>query len=173
MEQSNLVLAGRLTRVRGLKGELKMVPDSDAAEALTENAPVYLQPLHGKPVPFFIEKISESGKGLFLKLEDINTKEEAQQLLNHSVWVPESNITPELRLQMPPIELAGFVVVQVPNLVIGTVEEVYDSEADYYLLGVNNHGKEVLIPYRTEFVEETNHQDKTIRVNLPNGMLDL
>ncbi len=123
-------------------------------------------------VPYFIEGISDRGDKAFVKLEDINSVEQAETLKGCSVYLPKE-MRPKLnRGEFYDDEILGFEVVSETDEPLGTVSEVVPSGPNR-LLSLNYLGKEVLIPTNGPFIKSVNKTKKKIVVQLPDGFLDI
>ncbi len=169
MNKTTCYKVGYIAKVHGLKGEITVVITEAVDPSLLKS--IFID-VNSNLVPYFIEEISDRGDKAFVKLEDINTAEQAETLKGCSIYLPKE-LRPKLnRGEFYDDEIVGFQVVTETDEPLGTVSEVVPSGPNR-LLSVNYLGKEVLIPTNGPFIKSVNKTKKKIVVQLPDGFLDI
>ena len=130
---------------------------------------VFLE-VDGIQVPFFLESWRfRSDSVALLKFQDIDSSESALEYVGADVYFPH-DLTPE------PSEddeytwrhFTGWQVVDAIAGEIGEIEHVEDSTANtIFFVG------DKLIPATEDFIERIDAKERTIYMNLPEGLLDL
>ena len=124
----------------------------------------------GIQVPFFLEGWRfRSDSVVLLKFLDIDTSEDADEYVGANVYFPY-DLTPE------PDEddeytwkhFTGWQVVEAKAGIIGEIDYVEDSTANTIFC---IDGK--LVPATEDFIERIDAKERTIYMNLPEGLLDL
>ncbi len=155
----------------GLKGEVTVVLEDDAPNDISSLDSVFLEQ-NSRLVPYFIETVSGQGKKTFLKLEDINSPEAAQQISKQSIYIPRS-LRPKLqRGKFYDDEVKGFEVVDYQIGLLGEVDDVVAAGPNR-LISLQYQSKEVLIPTNGPFIKSVNKTKRRIEVELPEGFLDI
>ncbi len=159
---------GTLTRTHGIGGELSMNFTDDVWDRADADY-VFLE-VDGIQVPFFLEGWRfRSDSVALLKFQDIDSSESALEYVGADVYFPH-DLTPE------PSEddeytwrhFTGWKVVDDIAGEIGEVEHVEDSTANtIFFVG------DKLIPATEDFIERIDAKERTIYMNLPEGLLDL
>ena len=159
---------GTLTRTHGIGGELSMNFTDDVWDR-AEADYVFLE-VDGIQVPFFLESWRfRSDSVALLKFQDIDSSESALEYVGADVYFPY-DLTPE------PSEddeytwrhFTGWKVVDAIAGEIGEIEHVEDSTANtIFFVG------DKLIPATEDFIERIDAKERTIYMNLPEGLLDL
>ncbi len=159
---------GTLTRTHGIGGELSMNFTDDVWDR-AEADYVFLE-VDGIQVPFFLESWRfRSDSVALLKFQDIDSSESALEYVGADVYFPH-DLTPE------PSEddeytwrhFTGWKVVDAIAGEIGEIEHVEDSTANtIFFVG------DKLIPATEDFIERIDAKERTIYMNLPEGLLDL
>lgn len=159
---------GTLTRTHGISGELSMNFTDDVWDRADADY-VFLE-VDGIQVPFFLEEWRfRSDSVALLKFQDIDTAEDAMEYVGADVYFPH-DLTPE------PGEddeytwrhFTGWQVVDAVAGKIGEIEHVEDSTANtIFFVG------DKLIPATEDFIERIDAKERTIYMNLPEGLLDL
>jgi 16S rRNA processing protein RimM len=112
------------------------------------------------------------GNKAFLKLEEVDSQEEAQRISKSSIYLPKASRAKSGRGQFYDDEVIGFEVQDTDLGVIGKVTEVVLAGPNK-LLSVNHHEREVLIPLNSPFIEGVNKSRRKITVTLPDGFLEI
>jgi 16S rRNA processing protein RimM len=159
---------GTLTRTHGIGGELSMNFTDDVWDRADADY-VFLE-VDGIQVPFFLEGWRfRSDSVALLKFQDIDSSESALEYVGADVYFPH-DLTPE-----PSEEdeytwrhFTGWKVVDDIAGEIGEIEHVEDSTANtIFFVG------DKLIPATEDFIERIDAKERTIYMNLPEGLLDL
>lgn len=163
--------AGFIMRPHGLAGEVTIALDADSP-ADWEDAESVLVEVKGRLVPYFIESISLRGDKAFLKLEDVDTVEQAGKLKGCALFFPKDS-----RPELPPEdfyndEVIGYAVQDQALGTLGTVEDIEQAGPNRFLI-IHYQEKEVMIPTQPPLLVQINRNNKTILVQLPEGFLDI
>ncbi len=154
----------------GLKGEvtLTLLPECPSFDGIQS---VFLQ-IRSQLVPHFIESSSVKGIRAYVKFEGVNSAEDAEGLRGSSIYLPRS-LRPGLpKGEFYSDEVKGFTVEDARIGLLGSVTEVLETGAGRHLVVVHQ-GKDVLIPLNGPFIKSVNKLKRSIRVDLPDGLLDL
>ncbi len=160
---------GYISKSRGLAGEVTVI-FNEPIEAQSDD-PLFIE-INGGLVPYVIESISSRTDKSFIKFEDIDTLEAANQLKGCSLYLPKE-IRPELkRGEFYNDEVVGFIVEDAVAGELGSVSEVIQSGPNR-LIQVLKGQKEILIPVNGPFLKSINRSKKKIKVELPDGFLEI
>src|SRR5690606_37511498 len=123
-------------------------------------------------MPFFFEFAQPHSQGqLLVKCED-TTPEEAEKLINRSLYLPLQTL-PELDgTDFYYHEIVGFQIIGGKHGVIGILENVNDSGAQA-LFEIKSDEKEILIPVVDEWILEVEREGKFIKIASPVCLIDL
>lgn len=123
-------------------------------------------------IPYFITNLSVQNNRALLRLEDIDTLEQAQSLIGKSLYLPKT-LRPKLgRGEFYDDEIVGFSVDDVTLGPLGTVKEITDAGPNK-LIVVQHGEREVLIPVNGPFIQSIVKAKKSILVALPEGFLEI
>lgn len=162
---------GFIIKPHGLKGQVTIALDPEAPEDFDPIETVFVEVKH-KLLPFFIEAISLKGNKAFLKLEEVNTPEEALSISKCALYLPKSARPKSGRGEFYDDEVIGFEVLDTAVGSLGRITEVVQAGPNK-LLSVAYHQKEVLIPVNSPFINSVNKTRKKVTVTLPDGFLDI
>ncbi|HET9486319.1 MAG TPA: ribosome maturation factor RimM [Chryseosolibacter sp.] len=162
---------GYIMKPHGLKGEVTISLDPEAPDDLRHVETVFVE-IREKLLPFFIETISLRGSKAFLKLEEVDTPEQAQDISKSALYLPKSSRPKSGRGEFYDDEVIGFEVVDTTTGPLGKIIEIVQAGPNK-LLSVEYRGREVLVPLNSPFIESVNKTRKKITVSLPDGFLDI
>ena len=169
-----LLEIGKIVTAHGLKGEVRVYPDSDFPERFEAPGRRWmLRPGATEPEP--IELISGyllEGKGLYvLQLEGIGDRTQAEALRGCKLLVPASD-RPELTEgEFHVADLIGLAVFdQASQTLIGTVTDILPAGQD--LLEVTHATGKVLIPFVEPIVPIVDLDQGRIEITPPPGLIN-
>lgn len=164
---------GQILKSHGKKGELIIRSDQDLPENIDKMESLFIE-IHEKVVPFFIDGfIRKTSTTAILKLEDVDTLEEANQLTGLNWHLPSGQADKESTgISRDLNQLTGFTLVDQNDQEIGIVEGVNDTTSNI-LLEVNYHGSLVDIPVHQETIYFIDPQKHIIKLEIPEGLLDI
>jgi 16S rRNA processing protein RimM len=159
---------GRLGKSHGVKGEVSFQFDDDIFDRV--DADYLVLDIDGILVPFFMEEYRFRNDSVCLvKFCDIDTQQRAQELTGCDVYFPralaeEAEDVPSLA------SLVGFEIVDASNRkVIGTIADIDDSTVNILFEMENG----MLIPANDDLIEDIDAEQRTITMNIPEGLLDI
>jgi 16S rRNA processing protein RimM len=175
MEES-FVIVGKILKVHGVKGEMKcsIIP---AAEKDVMKQP-YLLLLHNRQkIPYFIEYIRGAGTAI-LKLEEINSPEEARLHINKDIFLKSTQLTKGTEKRVLQADttafsfLEGYAILDENLGDLGTIREILSLPMQQ--MAVIDYGsKEILMPLHEQFVLKIDRKAKVMHTSIPDGLLDL
>lgn len=162
---------GFIRKTHGIHGEI-MLEFEEQFEYSVEDTERFFIELEGLLVPFFITEEGlrfRSGKSAIVKLDWVDTETYAKRLVGKEVYLYKDEIVdmPEEHESV----LMGFRLFDKETGEIGIIEEVDDYSGNI-VLTVNFQGNELLIPYNDEILIDLNEEQKTITLQLPEGLID-
>ena len=160
-------------KAHGLKGEINFQFTDDVWDRA--DCDYIICQVDGILVPFFIEEYRfRSDSTAIMKLEDIDTLEATQMLVNSPVFI-EKKYQEELDDDEVSLHyFIGFQMLDGDNgTPIGTITDIDDKTDNWLFIVTRPDGNEVLIPAHEEFIAEIRQEEKTIVMDLPIGLLEL
>lgn len=163
---------GRIGKPHGIKGEVQMQFSDDVFDR-TDADYVFLV-IDGLPVPFFFEEYRFRSDDLaIVKFEGIDSSEQAREITGCDVLFPRS-LSDSDSDELSWAEITGFTVIDnSTEKPIGVIKSVDDSTMNVLLSVENDKGEEILIPVSDELIEDINKDNKTITMDIPEGLLSL
>jgi len=159
---------GRIVNAVGLKGEVKVYNYSDYKERFEEIETVFVE-----DIEYRIMNARYMKDVAILKLEGVDDRNGAEALRDKDLYIPEEmlRILPEDTYYIK--DLIGIKVTDSNGQYVGIICDVLKNNAqDLYEIELENK-KKFLLPAVEEFVLNINMKEKTMKVNLIEGLLDL
>ena len=162
---------GFTKKAHGIRGHLRVHVEDRYRNSFLRADVVFIE-VGGSPVPFFVERIQENG-GLLLKLEEYDQREAVIPMTGKELSLRETDIVvPE---EDEEVELTALVGYEIVDETVGTVGEIRDilEMPEQLLAALEYEGKDILIPLVPDLIVEMTHRPAVIRMDLPEGLLDL
>ncbi len=171
MKQDDYVEVAYITKTHGLKGEVQVAFSYDEPENLQIKS-VFID-FNGKMVPYFVSKYKISQKQLaYFLFEDINHIDKAQDLVKKKIFLFKKLMPKKKKEEFTYNDLEGFMATDVSAGELGEIIEVR-AYPQQFLATVNFKEKEVLFPLSEDLIEEIDIENKRIKINLPEGLLEV
>jgi 16S rRNA processing protein RimM len=171
MIKEQLIKIGRFGKTYGSQGELTIHTLFDAETIAS--SPFLVCVIDGIAVPFFILNVRKKNhSSVIVCLDNVDTEKKALRLSEKDCLAPDTApfINPE-NVSAPDTALVNYTVTSQYNETIGAVKHIDNSTVNSLLVVETVDGKEALIP--TALINNIIHNNKTIFVNLPEGLLQL
>jgi len=169
MEKDKAFKIGYVMKTHGLKGEVTIAMQMECPD-LTGVDTLFLE-RSGQLVPYFVQSVSFKSDKAFIKLEDVDNIDDAQELKGSSIYLQKTARPKLARGEFYNDEVIGFEVSD-DERVLGLVKEVVEAGPSRFL-SVDVDNKETLIPINGPFIKSVNKTSKKIKVELPEGFLDI
>ncbi len=165
------ILIGKVIRAHGLKGELKIIPFSYLPEKFNDSRFALIADDGRMTALLRSENIRVQGKQIILKLETIDTRDEAELTIGMGVLLCREDLSDFDAEKIYPQQLNGLTVrVQSSAHIIGVVESSFSNGA-HEILVVRKGRDEFLIPLVEDIV--VSYDDREIIINPPPGLLEI
>ena len=158
----------KLGKDHGIKGEISFLFDDDVFDRV--DADYLVLDIDGILVPFFIEEYRfKSDTNALIKFEDIDTQERARELTGCDVYFPRA-LADSDEEGMSWAEIVGFGIVDAnTGQTAGKIASVDDSTLN--ILFELEDGR--LIPASEELITDIDKENRTITIDIPEGLLEL
>lgn len=158
---------GVITRPHGLRGEVKVRPETDDPSRFEDLKAVWV----GKDEEFAALRTirtvrlhsMRSGVAVVLALEGVDDRDEAEALAGLGVWADESDLPPLDEGEVFISDLIGLDVFDEGGATLGRVTDVLDLPAQPVLVVGRPDGQSALVPFVPEIVEHVDSDGIVIR----------
>jgi len=167
----NYYRIGRIMKPHGIRGAFKVFVETDFPQRFKEDKAITLEH-KGERKDFPLEDVKFLNGGVVvLKVTGIESPEEATLYKNASLVIPEEELFPLDEDMFYEHELIGCRVFD-GEKEIGSLKEIFfNGGTDVYVVE-SSEGKEIMIPAVKAFVKEINTDERTICVELIEGMME-
>ena len=169
----DLIVVAHIVKVRGLRGEVVADLLTDFPDRFENLKTLVGISSGGVKRSLQIEEQWFHGNRLVLKFADFNTIDEAKELVDYDLGVAAQD-----RVELPQDsfyewELIGCRVETIGGESIGVVIEIMRTGGVEILKVVDESGRDRLIPMASDIVVEIERDEKLIRIDPPEGLLEL
>jgi 16S rRNA processing protein RimM len=172
MRKEDCFFLGHISRKHGYKGEIIAVFDTDQNEKYRDLESILLL-VQDELIPFFIEELAQNSKGHFiLRLEDVESQEDAEALIGREIYLPLEVLPPLSGKAFYFHEVIGFEMVDHEKGSIGHCVSVND-QSNQPIFHIQNGSIEILIPAVDDFIDSINREEKKIFLRAPEGLIDI
>lgn len=171
MASSDYILLGKLTKTSGFDGTVAIRLEEKFIENIPETESVFLV-IDGRPVPFMVDASEYNGAGILkLSFTGYESDRKMSEFIGTEVLI--SSAGNDLSDDDEDLSsLIGYSVISSDN-VIGVIAGFTDNNGQW-LAGIHTAGdKELLIPFIEEFIISIDSLEKTISVDIPEGLLTI
>lgn len=167
--KDKLILLGKIIKVHGYEGSVMINLEDNLPEEIPEMEWVFIE-IEKKPVPFLISSVKEHASGkIILKFDGYDSSEAMSEFTGCRVFIDQDNIKEEKGIS-PQIILAGYKLFDNSNNYIGLIDKVMSLPMQYMLVLHDDSGNELLIPLNEDWLIEINRDEKSIIMDLPEGL---
>lgn len=181
MDSDRLLLMGRVGRTHGVRGEMKVVPETDDAQRFADLERLFVGETAATARPVAVESVRfQYPKGrtvVLLALEGVDSLEAAEELRNAHLYADPDDLPELVEGEAFLHDLVGLDVFEVDEdgteaeEPFGTVRDLYDGAQ--LLFAIARPGKpEVLLPDVDEFVVRLDLNARRLYVRPPEGLFD-
>ena len=156
----------KVTKTNGRDGELLVSFHSLSPEEIDLKEPVSVE-FDGLPVPFYFESFSQRGNSRALvRLTGVHSLTDADELAGAVLDAEDDLYEDEEE------DLTGWTVLNADGTKAGTVTAHEDIPGNPCIWVETGHG-ESLLPLREELVLDVDENKQTLRMEIPEGLLEL
>lgn len=163
---------GKILKTHGNKGHLLILLDVESPSTYSKTDAFFLS-INNDLVPFIIQEITlKQNKLAEVAFEDVESNEEAKQLVGCELYLPTNMLPPIKGKKFHKQEIIGFQVVDENRGNIGIVAAVLEFPKQL-LLEVRFEDKEILIPLVDAILINVDRKKEVVNIRAPEGLIDL
>lgn len=167
-----MFLVGKIVGTFGNKGDLKIYPLIHPADYLLEMDSVFIEDDSLEKREFKVLGSKKHKNVYIFSFESINDMNVAEGLIDCPIYVPSIELKELQDNEYYYHQLEGLTVYSDAGELIGKVDHITKGGQDILVVKDENSGKEIMIPFVDELVPEVNLEQKTITVNLIDGLVN-
>ncbi len=161
---------GQIVNTSGLKGVIKVKPFTDDIAKFNDLETIYIS-VKKELKEFKIEQVRFSKNMVFLKLEGIDTIEEAEKYRNLYLKIKRDKDEKLDKDTYYIVDILGCKVYTDEQKELGTVDDVFETGSNDVYVVKDEAGKQVLLPAIKEVIKNIDIENKTIIVHLLEGLI--
>jgi len=169
IKEQEVYKIGIIGKAHGVKGELSIQIDDDVFDRV--DAEYLVLKLDGIFVPFFMEEYRfKSDSVALVKFEGVDTQERARELTGVEVYFPRELAEQDEETELSYAALVGYTLIDNNSgNPVGTI--AYVDEQTINIMFELEDGR--LIPASEELIVDVDQKNRTITLDIPEGILDL
>lgn len=161
---------GQIVNTFGIKGEVKVVPFTDDITRFDDLENVYIKTKKESKL-YKVQNIKYHKNMVLIKLEGINTPEQAEMLKNAYLEVDRENAVPLEEGTYYIADLIGLEVYTDENKLLGKVEDIYNTGSNDIYVVKDELGKQILLPGIKDVIKNVDLEGDKIIVHLIPGLI--
>lgn len=171
-----MIEIGKCGKPHGLNGTIKCQIDERYLDDVLQAKAIFVG-VGANPIPYFIESARE-GNSFLVKLEDVNSKEDAETLSHKPIFLREEDLTEKEEEVEDEFsdnryeKWIGYTIIDEEMGLIGKIDQILSLPGHFTALIIHEE-KEVLIPLHENLIVGINKEKKELVLNLPSGLLNL
>lgn len=167
-EPAQLVVMGRLGAPHGVRGAVKVRPESADPASLTTYGTWWLRRRNDPSWrAHSVRSVREQGEWLVAELAGIDSREAAGALRGGEVAIPRESLPALAADEYYQADLAGMAVVNRDGASLGALRDFLESGAHPIARVVDDEGRERLIPWVADYVDAVDASGRRIEVDWP------
>lgn len=168
------VLVGRTGKTRGRDGEIKFYPEERYLDDVMDSAFLFVES-DGCKIPLRIAGLRETGD-ILISFEGVQDPGAASRFASCMCYLPSDEVreTHDIAQTDDLIygSLSGYRITDIAHGVIGEIIEVREYPQQEMAV-VSYRGREALIPLNALFIKSVSEDDRTVLMDLPEGLLEM
>jgi 16S rRNA processing protein RimM len=175
MNPTEYLRVGRLVGTHGIRGEVRVLPDTDFPEERFASGRTLLlkHPSLSKPLPLTVEKSRPHKKGLLVKFAEWSNINEAEPYKGGQlvVSIEDAVSVREEEGEFYFHQIIGCQVVTTDGRTFGQVKEILPLPAnDVWVVRSEKSKKELLLPYIEDVVKKVDLENREITIEWMEGL---
>lgn len=177
LEKEDFENIGYVQRTHGIQGELACKTTVDLS-FISEDEDRYFLMLEeqGLLIPYAVEGFRTKTDEIdLISFSGIETKEQAETLVGSSLWLSRDYLDDQ-ELSEDPYDFArylGFNLIDANRgVVVGTISHIDETTMNTLLYVDTTSGDELILPIAEELFTAYNDDERTLTLDIPEGLLD-
>ena len=172
MKLNDFYYVGKITKKFSFRGEVIIFLDTDSPEFYYNIKKLFIN-LNNVLTPFEVSSvIPKKPNRIRVKINGIDTENDTKELINKEIYLPTNSLPKTDENSFYYHEIIGYIVLDKYNKKVGNIIGVND-QSPQHLFQINASGKKTLIPITDSLIIKVDKKNKTIKMELPDGILDL
>lgn len=167
------IYIGTIVGKRGYKGEMNVSDLLKNEISVNPGTPVKVGYSLNFSNDYIIEKWKQTGTRAVVKLKEFRDDKSTMRLMEKGLFVDEDKISEKSKEFTPPEKFYDYDVFDIESGdKIGTVADYWELPANDAFL-IETESGDVPVPFVDEVVKDVNHEEKSIKIKIIPGLLDI
>ncbi len=175
IKEDKWISIGELVAPQGLRGDIRIKPQSDFPERFTKPGQRWIQKTNELPTEIKLKKGTLiPGKSIYvISIEGVSNRRSAEEIIGWKLVIPVNSRPNLSKDEYHYFDLIGLEVRRGPQkTVIGFVTDLINGGNDLLEIELVE-GKKVLVPFVKEIIPELEIKEKWLLITPPPGLLEL
>jgi 16S rRNA processing protein RimM len=169
LEKDRFISIGKITGFHGFKGTLKLQPYVESMDFFKPETRICVRNIRGEVSRLTIDWIKPHKKGFLLLFKEVYSFDECQRLVNAELLVERKSMPEPEQGDYYWVDLIGLSVFTMEGVFLGILEFIFPTGSNDVFV-VKNEKTEKLIPALESVVKKIDLVEKTMTVQLPEGL---
>lgn len=156
---------GQIVNTFGIQGMVKVKPFSDDIRRFDKLENVYIKK-NNIEEKYIIEEVKYHKQMVLIKFKGIDKIEEAELLKNSYILINREDEEPLEEGVYYIVDLLGLDVYTDENVLLGKIEDIYNTGSNDIYVVKDENGKQILLPGIPDVIKEVDIENKKIIVHL-------
>ena len=161
---------GQIVNTFGIKGMVKVKPFTDDINKFDKFKKIYIKKENTKK-EYQIEEVKYHKQMVLMKLKGINTPEEADLLRGSYLIINREDEEPLEEGEYYIVDLLGAEVYTDEDVLLGKLEDIYNTGSNDIYVVKDELGKQVLLPAISDVIKNIDIKNKKITVHIVSGLM--
>ncbi len=173
MDPNGFLIIGKIVGVHGVRGTIKVYSYAESFSIFDSLRLIQIKAPTGKEKQYAIEWAKPHSRTILLSLEGINDREQAEALIGSKLLIEKTHLAELDQGEYYWFEIIGLSVFTSDDRYLGRVESIIPTRGnDVYVVQnrAESKSREILIPALESVVLQIDTQNRTMRVDLPEGI---
>ncbi len=163
---------GKIVSTHGLEGKVILKHVFDKGSVFNKLDHIFIEERKNSFIPYFPEeKKVIAADEVLLRLDEVYSVEQARLFSGKQVYI-ETDLFNRLQQNKVSTDMKGYRIIDQQKGILGMIEDLFETPGQVLATLFINE-KEVIIPLIPTTIVEVNALKKEIKVNLPEGLLDI
>ncbi len=161
---------GQIVNTFGIKGMVKVKPFTDDIKRFDSLKKVYIEKNSNKK-EYEIEEVKYHKNMVLIKFEGIENIEQAERLRNSYLTISRNSAEELEEGRYYVVDLLGLEVYTDEQILLGTLEDIFNTGSNDIYVVKNEEGKQILLPAIQDVIKKIDIENKKVIVHLLPGLV--